>query len=87
MLEIERRNQELWLQGLYIHEAFATVVSNIFAKKGTTPKKYRETPIRITPLTEQEKKLEEQKARQQLIAKLNAIEARWNKNNKAEGSD
>ena len=51
----ERRNQELWLQGMYIYEALCDVspVLHAFAKKGTKPAPYSTSPY---PLTEKARK-------------------------------
>ena len=59
----EKRNQELWLQGVYIYEALCDVspVLHAFAKKGTKPAPYPKQPY---PLTEkQTRKNEEEKQR------------------------
>jgi hypothetical protein len=49
-ISIERRNQELWLQGLYIYEALCDVspILQAFAKKGTKARPYPEEPYAIT---------------------------------------
>ena len=49
-LQKERRNEELWLQGMYIYEALCDVapVLNANAKKGTKPHPYSEKPYAIT---------------------------------------
>lgn len=60
-ISLERRNQELWLQGLYIMDAFAVVLGNAFGGKGRKKQKYMSEPIRITPLTAQEKAEKEQR--------------------------
>lgn len=59
----EKRNQELWLQGLYIYEALcdASPIFHSFAKKGTKPRPYAERPY---SLTDKERK-KEQKAKEQ----------------------
>ena len=46
----ERKNQELWLQGMYIYEALCDVapILHSFAKKGTKPAPYSDTPYAIT---------------------------------------
>lgn len=46
----ERRNQELWLQGMYIYEAFcdASPLLHAFAKKGSKPNPYAERPYALT---------------------------------------
>ena len=59
----ERRNEELWLQGMYIYEALCDVspVLHAFAKKGTKPQPYSEKPYAITK--EQQERIEEEKER------------------------
>ena len=46
----ERRNEELWLQGMYVYEALCDVspVLHAYAKKGTKPQPYSEKPYAIT---------------------------------------
>jgi hypothetical protein len=50
--EIKRsqKNQELWLQGMYIYEALCDVspILHAFAKSGTKPRPYPERPYAIT---------------------------------------
>lgn len=59
-IQNQRKSEEMWLQGLYFFQAVSTSLHNAFSKKGTKPAKYMEEPIRVTPLTEEEK---EEKAR------------------------
>ena len=49
-MRTERRNQELWLQGMYIYEAICDVapVLHAFAKKGTKPHPYPSKPYAIS---------------------------------------
>ena len=49
-LRIERKNQELWLQGLYVYEAMCDVapIMHAMAKKGTKARPYPEQPYAIT---------------------------------------
>jgi hypothetical protein len=49
-LRNEKRNQELWLQGMYIYEAICDVspVLHAFAKKGTKPHPYSSRPYAIS---------------------------------------
>jgi len=81
MKRIEMRNQELWLQGLYIHNAFSVVMSNAFAKKGSKPQKYLEEPIRITPMSEAEKRAEEEKKIAQTKQRLERLYSAWKEQN------
>lgn len=59
----ERRNEELWLQGMYIYEALCDVspVLHAFAKKGTKPQPYSEKPYAITET--QRERADEEKER------------------------
>lgn len=59
----KRRNQELWLQGMYIYEALCDVspILHAFAKKGTKPQTYSTEPYAIT--SEEVKEREEREAR------------------------
>ena len=65
-LRQERRNQELWLQGMYIYEALCDVapVLRAFAGKGAKPAKYSEEPYAITP--KQRKRIEEEREKKLL---------------------
>ena len=49
-LRNEKRNQELWLQGMYVYEAICDIspILHAFAKKGTKPNPYPEKPYAIT---------------------------------------
>ena len=56
-IKIERKNQELWLQGLYIYEALcdASPLLQAMAKKGTKARPYTEQPYPITERQRREK--------------------------------
>jgi CRISPR/Cas system-associated exonuclease Cas4 (RecB family) len=64
LLDIEAKNEELWLQGLYIHNAVGVCIANALSKK---KQKYIEKPIRITPESEEEKEVRIEKERQKFI--------------------
>lgn len=74
--DIERRNQELWLQGLYIRKA----IDSAFDMKHIA--KYPDKPLRITELTEEEKELEAKQMVEQLREQLNEIKRRSDARNK-----
>ena len=76
-LEVEKRNQELWLQGLYIYDAVGTVLANAFAKRGSNPKKYPDKPYRITEKSEEEKEAEKKKMVEDFRAQLMAMDRRF----------
>ena len=86
-LKRKLRNQELWLQGMYIYEALCDVspVLNAFANKGTKPLPYIDHPYAITNRERaEEQKLrderERQKARRYMEAKMAAINTRFKSN-------
>jgi hypothetical protein len=77
-----RRNQELWLQGMYIYEALCDVspVLNAFAKKGTKPTPYVDHPYPLsTKDREAEKKLREQREREKARRYMEGKMAKINK--------
>ena len=49
-MRTERRNQEMWLQGMYIYEAICDVspILHAFAKKGAKPHPYPSKPYPIS---------------------------------------
>lgn len=83
-LKRNRRNQELWLQGMYIYEALCDVapIFNAFAKRGTKPAPYSDHPYAITNKDrEDEKKLREErdreKAKRYMESKMAALKKRF----------
>ena len=76
-LKRQERNQELWMQGLYVYDAFAVVLSNAFGKKGGKKIKYLEKPFDITEKSEEQKKRDEIKQQNQIIANLNSLKINW----------
>lgn len=63
--QAQRKSWEMWLQGVYFFNAVSTALGNAFRKKGAKPVNYMEQPIRILPLSEEEKeaKAEQEKAK------------------------
>ena len=85
-LDIKRRNEEMWLQGLYNFHAFSTALSNLhFDGKHHKPNKYIEKPIDLFEKTEDEKQNEAEIARQKVIDSLNRFKEQFDKRNKANG--
>ena len=79
-LGIKRRNEELWLQGLYNFRAISTALSNIHLDgKSHQINKYMEEPFDLfaNNRTEKEEQQEKEKAKQKVIDQLNAFKARW----------
>lgn len=70
----EERNYFLWLQGAYIYDAVGVVVANALSKKGSKRRDYVKEPVRITPLTEEEKAIKAEKERRKIFAMFDAME-------------
>lgn len=70
-LSIEKRNQELWMQGIYIQEAVAAVLD---VKKQA---KYPQKPHRITELSDIEKEAEQKRQVSEMRERLNAFKQMW----------
>ena len=82
-----RKNQELWLQGMYIYEALCDVspILHAFAEKGTKPSPYPDQPYSLTTKEiEEEKKLREkrdrEKARRYMEAKMAKLNRYYRRN-------
>lgn len=67
-LKIDRKNQELWLQGLYVYEALCDVAPllHAMAKKSTKALPYPEKPY---SLTERQRKLEQEEQERKVADK------------------
>ena len=84
-LQRKRRNEDLWLQGMYVYEALcdASPLLQAFAKKGTKAHPYVDHPYSITSEDrKEEKKLREQrekeKAKQYMLGKMASINKQFN---------
>lgn len=73
---VEQRNQELWLQGLYIRAAVASCLDN--------KNKYPDKPQRITPMTEVEQEAENNRKVEQMRQQLIEIKRRWDAKHKGD---
>ena len=73
---IERRNQELWLQGLYIRSAVASCLDKKF--------KYPEKPQRVTEMTDAEAEAENKRKLEHMRAVLNEHKRRWDAKHKGD---
>lgn len=71
-IRLKRKNEELWLQGMYIYQALisAAPIFHAFAKPGTKPAPYLDKPM---PLTEKEAKEREEAERIARFEKMRAI--------------
>ena len=78
------RSGELWLQGLYNNNAFRVELENFeqaFSKRRRPPKRYVDHPLRVTPLTEQERKKKQEEDRKKVIAYFTNLQKRWERRN------
>jgi hypothetical protein len=64
----DKRNQELWLQGMYIYEAICDVspILRAFAKKGAKPHPY---PTKPYPISEKQMRQEREEKERKLAEK------------------
>lgn len=67
-LYIQRKNEELWWQGVYIKNALESVLGGMFSKKGSKTPKYPEHPYEMFPKSDKEKEVEAEKEREKAIA-------------------
>ena len=74
---IERRNQEIWLQGLYNKVAVASALDN--------KNKYPAEPKRITEMTDTEREAENKRKVEKLRDILTAHKQDWDMRHKGEG--
>jgi len=72
----EERNQELWLQGMYIYEAIGDMspVLRAFSKKGTKPLPYPTEPY---PITKAEVEARQQREEERQAEKIKAKFSAW----------
>ena len=68
-LQRRMRNEDMWIQGMYIYKALEAVIGTAFGKNRI---KYVEEPFDIFPKTDLEKEQENEKERQKLIDYLNS---------------
>lgn len=67
-LQIEKTNQELWLQGLYVHNAVAVAINNAFNKQ---KQKYINKPLQMFPPTKDEREAQIRENNRKLVERLN----------------
>ena len=61
MIRKRRKNEELWLEGIYMAEALSATVGNMFSKGQKHP--YPAEPLPLTEEEQQERREREEKAR------------------------
>lgn len=87
-LKRDEQNQLLWWAGFYNFIAVSTALSN-FHLDGKKHKynNYLTEPLRIRPLTAEEKAAQEQRERDKVIMQLNAFKAAFDARNSEETQD
>ena len=68
MIRRRRRNEELWLEGIYMAEALRATVGNMFSKGNKH--EYPSEPFPITAVEQQERREREEKAKMERIKSL-----------------
>ena len=61
-LKLKQKNEEMWLQGMYIYNAVSVALANGFRKKGAKIQNYIEEPIKLfedTPWEKEQKAIRE----------------------------
>ena len=84
-LKREADNEQAWLQGIYVFDAFAVCLANVFAKRGSRKQTYIEKPIDIFPLTEREKKRREEAENAKMQAAMEAMAREQRRKKKSKG--
>lgn len=83
LLKRKIENENAWISGAYMANAFGTVIANSFGGKHI---KYLEKPLDIFPKTEAEKQNEIREEKKKLIAWLNGLKNSAKKKDKNTGS-
>lgn len=76
--DVEARNQELWMQGIYMQEAIAAVLDTKHQVK------YPDKPHRVTEMTDAEKQAENQRKVERMREQLMEIKRRSDMRRKGE---
>lgn len=79
---LDMRSQEMWLQGLYNFHAFSTALGNFGNALGGKKRKknafeYMKEPIKITPLSDGEKRAKEREEARKELLMWKAMERQW----------
>lgn len=72
-LELQAQNYNAWLQGLYFYDALSTALANALSKQKHS---YIEEPIRIFPMTAEERKANAEKEYRKMMNQLEAMARR-----------
>ena len=75
-IRTEQMNQQLWMAGLYNHNAVSVAINNAFSKQ---KQKYVSEPIPLFKPTEEEQQAKIEETRRKLVEKLNAFKDAFDK--------
>ena len=73
LIQVKQKDEELWMQGMYIYEALCKVspILHAFSKKGTKPLPFSEKPyLSNSPAVKTQEEKEQEEKNAQLIARL-----------------
>ena len=73
-IKFDLRNQDMWIQGMYIFNAVSTAISNAFSKR---THKYIEKPIDFYKDEKKEVELNAEKEREKAIEAFKAMRKKW----------
>lgn len=73
-LKLKMKNEELWLQGLYVYNAISVALANGFRKKGAKAQNYLEEPIKLFEDTEYEKEMKAKREREKAIKFFSSLQ-------------
>ena len=82
----QKKSEEMWLQGLYFYHGVSVALGNALRKKGAKPIKYMSEPIRIIPMTEEEKKAKAEQEKKKLVEYLNGFKKNWESRRRKHGA-
>lgn len=81
----EIENEQAWLQGLYVFDAFAVCLGNAFSKGASKKQKYLEHPLDLFPLTEAQKKQREREENRKMQAAMEVMRKQRQRSKKQKG--
>ena len=68
-LRSERKNNDAWLQGMYIYDAVSTVIYNVWCRGKSQPQKYAEKPYLFDAKKSKEEREQEESAKAEVWMK------------------
>lgn len=78
-LSVQRRSEEMWLQGLYNFAALSIAIGNATRRKGARAKPYMEKALRLIPYTEEELTAQAERERQKAIEYFTNLQKKWDR--------